>query len=220
MSLTSQIIRNLSRSCPNARCHRVRLEPSFGVIAVVLCLGVVLSLSIHGEAYAGDFDKDGVDDMMDDCPTDPGRPEFSGCRGAHLPGAATTVTAKKDRVVVDKKKATIEIKDNIEFGLGSATIAEASWPILAAIAEQIKALPTDKSVLIEGHTDDLGARTVNVALSRRRAEGIIAHLVRAGVARERLKAAGLGPDRPLVANDSDAARAKNRRVEFHIVSAP
>ncbi|MBK8012920.1 MAG: OmpA family protein [Deltaproteobacteria bacterium] len=186
-----------------------------------LCLpfAFALTLAVSGEARAGDFDKDGVDDLMDDCPTDPGRPEFSGCRGAHLPGATTTVAAKSDRVVVDKKKAIIEIKDNIEFGLGSATIAEKSWPILAAIADQIKALPANKSVLIEGHTDDLGPRSVNVALSRRRAEGIIAHLVRAGVARERLKAAGFGPDRPIVPNDSDQARAKNRRVEFHIVDA-
>lgn len=71
---------------------------------------------------------------------------------------------------------------------------------------------------VEGHTDDRGADAANLALSQRRAEAVMKYLVNKGVAQSRLEAAGFGETRPLVKNDTPANQAKNRRVEFVIVT--
>jgi outer membrane protein OmpA-like peptidoglycan-associated protein len=58
-----------------------------------------------------------------------------------------------------------------------------------------------------------------MTLSQKRAEAVVAFLVREGVSAERLVAQGFGPDRPLVENATNAEQhAQNRRVEFNIVN--
>jgi outer membrane protein OmpA-like peptidoglycan-associated protein len=74
--------------------------------------------------------------------------------------------------------------------------------------------------VIAGHTDNRGNKKKNEQLSEARANAVIAHLVRAGVARERLSAIGHGPNKPIADNKSEAGRKKNRRVEFLIVDGP
>lgn len=64
---------------------------------------------------------------------------------------------------------------------------------------------------IEGHTDSVGARALNLDLSQRRAETLADFLVRAGVDRTRLLVRGYGPDRPLPG--LSGAAGENRRVE-------
>ncbi len=66
---------------------------------------------------------------------------------------------------------------------------------------------------IEGHTDSTGSREHNLDLSTRRAETVRAYLAGQGIAAERLRTRGLGPDYPVASNGSDAGRQQNRRVE-------
>jgi outer membrane protein OmpA-like peptidoglycan-associated protein len=76
-----------------------------------------------------------------------------------------------------------------------------------------------RRVTLEGHTDAIGTEAYNLALSRRRAEGVAQELVARGVQRDRLTAEGFGKQRPLAPNtlpdgkDNPAGRALNRRVE-------
>ena len=76
-----------------------------------------------------------------------------------------------------------------------------------------------RRVSLEGHTDAIGTEAYNLALSRRRAEGVAQELVARGVQRDRLTAEGFGKQRPLAPNtlpdgrDNPAGRALNRRVE-------
>jgi len=72
-------------------------------------------------------------------------------------------------------------------------------------------------VAIEGHTDNVGAHDHNVDLSQRRAQQVMAWLVAHDIDASRLEAHGYGPDRPIGPNTSAAGRARNRRVEFHIL---
>ncbi len=67
-------------------------------------------------------------------------------------------------------------------------------------------------VTLEGHTDATGSPGYNLRLSRRRAEAVVAYLVRRGVAGGRLRAAGFGEDRllPAYAPNDD----RQRRVEI------
>ena len=71
-------------------------------------------------------------------------------------------------------------------------------------------------LLIVGHTDSVGTDAYNLALSERRAQAAAAYLAAQGVDRARLSSRGLGESEPVVPNDSDAGRSKNRRVEVAI----
>jgi OOP family OmpA-OmpF porin len=55
-----------------------------------------------------------------------------------------------------------------------------------------------------------------VKLSQQRAESVKRYLVEHGVDESRVQARGVGPDEPLLANDSEDARQKNRRIEFRV----
>lgn len=74
----------------------------------------------------------------------------------------------------------------------------------------------DRQVLVEGFTDAVGARQYNMQLSLRRANAVRDALVERGVDADRIRVHGYGPDHPVAANDSDAGRQLNRRVEVII----
>jgi outer membrane protein OmpA-like peptidoglycan-associated protein len=82
------------------------------------------------------------------------------------------------------------------------------------------ALKENVTMIIEvaGHTDNVGDAASNLALSQARANSVVTYLVEQGVARERLSAKGYGQNNPLVANDTEENRTKNRRTEFKILS--
>jgi len=72
------------------------------------------------------------------------------------------------------------------------------------------------SVVVEGHTDNVGDAEANLALSGKRAEAVVGHLVAAGVAPERLRAVGYGDTRPVGDNTSEDGRQMNRRIDFSV----
>jgi OOP family OmpA-OmpF porin len=103
----------------------------------------------------------------------------------------------------------------INFASGSAAIDPSSRRILDALASV--ALRCDRfGIEVAGHTDNNGARDMNLALSQRRADAVAAYLASQGVARERLTAHGYGPDRPRADNATAAGQAANRRIEFNV----
>ncbi len=69
---------------------------------------------------------------------------------------------------------------------------------------------------IEGHCDELGSEEYNLALGDRRARAAVKYLKKLGVDPTRLNSISYGEERPAVAGDDDAARAKNRRGEFDL----
>jgi OOP family OmpA-OmpF porin len=103
----------------------------------------------------------------------------------------------------------------IQFEEGSADIARSSLRLLSQLASI--ALRCDRHrIEIAGHTDDAGARDANVSLSQRRAEAVADNLAGQGVARDRLRAVGYGPDRPRASNGTAVGQAANRRIEFKV----
>jgi outer membrane protein OmpA-like peptidoglycan-associated protein len=102
----------------------------------------------------------------------------------------------------------------IYFDTDKAVIKPESRPTLEEIAKLLRGSP-QLNVVIVGHTDNQGTFDYNMDLSRRRAEAIAAELgTRYGVARTRLRAAGVGYLAPVGSNASEAGRALNRRVEL------
>jgi outer membrane protein OmpA-like peptidoglycan-associated protein len=149
-----------------------------------------------------DTDGDGVKNAVDRCPDVAGSAEFEGC-----PPPPPKVEVKKD---------TIDLNEPVFFEMGSAEIQARSSALLDAIAEALAINPDLARVRVEGHTDDTGYRESNLKLSRARAKAVVAALIKRGVDKSRLKSRGLGQRVPLVPNDSDENRSRNRRVELHI----
>jgi outer membrane protein OmpA-like peptidoglycan-associated protein len=71
----------------------------------------------------------------------------------------------------------------------------------------------DRTAIIEGHTDSVGAAAFNQRLSEERAQAVQNALIERGIAPARLSAVGFGPTKPVVGNDTAAGRQQNRRVE-------
>lgn len=102
----------------------------------------------------------------------------------------------------------------IYFDTGSDRIRPESTPTLVNIAQMMKGHP-DLSLLIEGHTDNVGSAASNQALSERRAAAVKQSLVDMwSVDANRLTTAGFGPTKPAAPNTTPEGRQQNRRVEL------
>jgi len=102
----------------------------------------------------------------------------------------------------------------IYFDTGKADIKPESDGTLKEIAKLLQGDPKLKLYVV-GHTDNQGALDLNMDLSRRRAEAVLAALtMKYAVPADRLRAYGSGPYVPVASNDTEDGRAKNRRVEL------
>jgi OOP family OmpA-OmpF porin len=118
---------------------------------------------------------------------------------------------------VELTATAIRLDQQVRFRFDEATLSEASFPVLDALAATLLADPAERRLEIQGHTDAVGTEGYNVALSQRRADAVRDHLIARGVPRERLVAVGYGTSRPIAPNDSEADRSLNRRVQFAFV---
>lgn len=121
--------------------------------------------------------------------------------------APTAVQMKKD---IDANGKAIL---NINFDTDKSNLQPDGQKVVEEILTLMKN-DTDLKIAIEGHTDNAGSGDHNKKLSAERANTILKFLTGKGIAANRLTAAGFGAERPLVANDSEANMAKNRRVEL------
>lgn len=102
----------------------------------------------------------------------------------------------------------------LQFATDSADLRPQSDDTLKQMSELLHQQPKLK-VYIVGHTDSSGTLEHNLTLSQRRAESVVKALAaRFGIAAERLSAKGLASYSPVGSNQSDAGKAKNRRVEM------
>ena len=102
----------------------------------------------------------------------------------------------------------------IYFDTAKADLKPESDATLKEIAKLLQGDPQLKLYVV-GHTDNQGALDLNMDLSRRRAEAVLAALTtKYAVPAARLRAFGDGPYAPVASNDSEDGRAKNRRVEL------
>lgn len=100
----------------------------------------------------------------------------------------------------------------IVFASSSAKLPDSAAPLIAKFAEIAATCPAAR-LEITGHTDASGREAANQTLSEQRAEAVLTALGAAGVDAARLAAKGFGAARPIAANDTDANKARNRRIE-------
>lgn len=104
------------------------------------------------------------------------------------------------------------------FEFGKATVMQANKDDLRKLATTLREYPETK-LLIVGHTDNVGSDSFNNTLSRKRATAVADELAAAGISRQRLDIIGMGKSEPAATNDTEAGRAKNRRVEIAIYAS-
>lgn len=108
------------------------------------------------------------------------------------------------------------VLENIFFELDSYDLRAESKIELDGLVDFLQENPS-VSILIGGHTDNIGQAAYNQALSENRAKSVYAYLVKGGVGASRLKFKGFGMNQPIADNDSEEGRAKNRRTEITIL---
>ena len=112
-----------------------------------------------------------------------------------------------------EKDCRVEVP-GLYFDFNRDTLKPQSARALQAIAEALRSEST-RSVIIEGHTDDVGTDVYNDDLSRRRATTVRTALVSGyDIKVALLTAQGFGERRPIESNATIAGRARNRRVEI------
>jgi OmpA-OmpF porin, OOP family len=145
-----------------------------------------------------DTDNDGIADSDDRCPGTP--------QGQAINEFGCAKTEK------------LEITLNVQFNPGSSVIDTQFVSDLEKFADFLKKYPEAKAQ-IEGHTDNTGAEKLNYAISQKRAQAVVNHLVKKmGVDKKRITAKGYGPSQPVADNTSDEGRKKNRRVVAHVIT--
>ena len=111
----------------------------------------------------------------------------------------------------------IKLKENVDFENDSAKLLPSSTPLLDEVVSVMKDHPEIEHVRVGGHTDSNGNKAHNLKLSDERAASVKQYLVDHGIAPERLASKGYGEKRPIADNKTDEGRAKNRRVDIHIL---
>ncbi|MEO5624375.1 MAG: OmpA family protein [Dokdonella sp.] len=99
------------------------------------------------------------------------------------------------------------------FDFNKATLKAESDSVLQRVLVFLQKDPTLK-LEVQGHTDNVGGDDYNQKLSDARASAVVTWLVQHGVAANRLSFKGYGKTMPVVSNDTDEGRARNRRVEL------
>jgi OmpA-OmpF porin, OOP family len=102
---------------------------------------------------------------------------------------------------------------DVLFDTGGSTLKAGAYGTLDRLASALKDKP-GRSVLIEGHTDNVGTDQNNQTLSMHRAQAVENALMQRGVAGSQMKAMGRGESSPVASNEDVAGRQQNRRVEM------
>ncbi|THU32405.1 OmpA family protein [Niastella caeni] len=153
-------------------------------------------------AYKGcpmpDQDLDGIADAEDKCP---------GMAGSAVNGGCPEIETLKTMINWAAQ--------HIFFETGSYRLLPRSFPSLDSVATVLKKIPV-LLLTIEGHTDNVGGVPYNRTLSEKRAGAVMQYLINAGIAANRLQAAGYGQQNPVADNTTSSGRSVNRRVVLRL----
>ncbi len=195
-------------------------------------------LGHHTNPLEVDTDGDGISDSSElfAYKTNPTKPDTDGGgtddgteikRVTNPLNPADDLPARKTGAAPKTETVTAET-DSSEIKIGKRYVIEGltfeSWksdisPNVEDALEkllQILSLNPEIEIEIQGHTDASGGggRGRSIALSRSRARAVKTWLVDRGIASKRMTVKGVGPDEPIVSDDTEEGKAKNRRIEY------
>lgn len=146
-----------------------------------------------------DSDGDGVVDGVDQCPNT-------------LEGLDVDAVG-----CVDSGQAQTVVLRGVSFEFNAARLTANARDILQRAGDALQGQP-DLKVELAGHTDNVGAAAYNQQLSQERADAVRDYLLDQGVRPGQVTATGYGETQPLMSNDTEQGRERNRRVEFNVLS--
>jgi outer membrane protein OmpA-like peptidoglycan-associated protein len=126
---------------------------------------------------------------------------------------APTVEAKQALQAELNKVVELEI---VEFQTASAELTDKGKASLDRVVKALASLP-GVAIEVQGHTDNRGDATRNLALSQARAQTVKRYLVEKAIAEKLLSTKGFGPTKPKADNATAEGRARNRRIEFQLL---
>jgi outer membrane protein OmpA-like peptidoglycan-associated protein len=104
----------------------------------------------------------------------------------------------------------------LSFESGQSQLQSVNFDLLAKVEKAIDVFPRSE-LIIEGHTDSFGGDDLNQTLSQARAESVQQYMINAmRIPTYRLIATGYGETRPVASNETEAGRARNRRIDIVI----
>ena len=104
----------------------------------------------------------------------------------------------------------------LSFDSGRSDIKQSSVGLLSKVENAIDIFPRS-DLVVEGHTDSYGGDASNQLLSQRRAESLQRFMInQMKISRTRVMATGYGETSPVANNETEAGRAKNRRIDIVI----
>jgi outer membrane protein OmpA-like peptidoglycan-associated protein len=131
----------------------------------------------------------------------------------------SSATIEQDLYLVPVKTSNPIVLNNIFFKFDSDELIPTSFPELNRLTEFLLDYQ-DANIRIAGHTCSMGSDDYNQRLSERRAKAIVRYMVNKGVGEERLIGVGFGEVSPIVSNETEEGRRRNRRVEFNFIQGP
>jgi len=118
--------------------------------------------------------------------------------------------------IISTKKGAEVVLNNVEFLNNSYELLEDSYSELNKLVSYLIKTP-EISILIEGHTDNIGSKEDNMILSKKRAKSVYYYLINSGIDNKRLDYKGYGEVVPIADNNTSKGRALNRRTSFRII---
>ncbi|QNJ97967.1 OmpA family protein [Constantimarinum furrinae] len=127
-----------------------------------------------------------------------------------LPGADV------DAVAAIGGALRLHLDSSVLFDTGKFELKESASAELKALIAAIKRIPKG-TLIIEGHTDNVGSPASNLTLSENRAKEVSEYLKKHLSASYKFEIKGFGETQPIAANNSEENKQKNRRVEILVV---
>jgi len=181
-------------------------------------------ISIYVKIKEKDSDNDGVVDSKDECPTTPEGLSVNE-KGCHIPEKdsdedgildSNDICPKTIRgLSVNEQGCHIFKTLRLNYIVNSSVIKEESMDKVIEFTEFLNTNEMYK-VNIIGHTDSVGSAESNQILSEQRANSVKDYLIANDIDISRVSTRGAGENEPLVSNDTDFNKAKNRRIEVEI----
>jgi outer membrane protein OmpA-like peptidoglycan-associated protein len=145
-----------------------------------------------------DTDGDGVKDSEDSCPVTPGDIENKGC----------PKLSDSDKSIINEAQSNLTFKDM------ESEIKPSSYSALESLANWMSS--NQSNLILKGHTSNEGSESINLALSKERAESVKKFLEAKNINPTRIMVEFYGSSKPIGDNNTPDGRTKNNRVEFII----
>lgn len=129
-------------------------------------------------------------------------------RSAMAKSEASTIQRQGDLLLV-------RLKGDLAFDKNSVAVRPGLFAEAERMSNVLNRYP-QTVVQVCGHTDSQGSATYNQTLSQQRADAVKNLMVQLGVSQDRIEAVAYGESQPIAANENEAGRMLNRRVEIKI----